>query len=440
VTGPGVVVDRDLVDTPVPRRSRTRLAMAMVVVLLVVGSSVAVVVLRQGAGRPTQPTAVTRPNPGITAAAVTALLDQRATAIRRHDRGAFVATLDPARPALRRAQLRMFASLARVRFATWSYSAASGAVPTSVQLRYRLAGFDLRPVQRTQYPTFVERGGRAYLSAMSDRPHRQVTDSDLWDFGPVAVVRRASVLVLGARGERSRMKDIAKAMAAAIPRVTAVWGKGWSQRVVVLVPSTQSEMGRIDGDAGDHSDLSQIAAQTSSEISSERGHPSPAGGRVTINPRNWSKLDALGRSVVLTHELTHVATQSATGVQTPRWLEEGFADYVGFQQPGVTVGAAAAELAQEVQAGHPLRALPTDRDFDWSGTHLAAAYEQAWLACRYIAARAGQAGLVRFYRLVGASTQGTAAAVATGLRTVLGLTPAEFTTQWRSYVDRELAG
>jgi hypothetical protein len=88
-----------------------------------------------------------------------------------------------------------------------------------------------------------------------------------------------------------------------------------------------------------------------------------------------------------------------------------------------------------VAAGHLPAALPAPAAFAGTGTGVAAAYQQAWLACRLIAARAGPAGLVRFYVAVGADPSG---AVAPALRAVLHESVDRFTAQWRDDLRREL--
>jgi hypothetical protein len=201
------------------------------------------------------------------------------------------------------------------------------------------------------------------------------------------------------------------------------------------VPATQHEMALIDSD---RADLQQIAALTSAEVSSAHGKPAPVGDRVTLNPVNWSKVGPLGSRIVLTHELTHVATRAETGSQTPKWLSEGFADYVGFLNTGVPATVVAAELATDVRAGHLGRELPRNRAFRGGNAALSQAYESGWLACRYLADRYGQARLVRFYRAVGTSPLGQAAAVSHALRRGFGLTTARFTAAWRGYVHGQL--
>ena len=147
-----------------------------------------------------------------------------------------------------------------------------------------------------------------------------------------------------------------------------------------------------------------------------RGDGTVLGARIVLNPANLARLDAAGRRLVIGHELTHIASRAVTSDQMPTWLVEGLADYVGNLGSGLPVPATAAELAAEVRAGRVPAALPADAAFA-GGSRLPQAYEQSWLACRLIADRAGQAGLVRFYRAV-ARAAGTdpATALAVGLR------------------------
>jgi hypothetical protein len=231
------------------------------------------------------------------------------------------------------------------------------------------------------------------------------------------------------------MGAVAREVRAGIGKVDAVWGTGWAQRAVVLVPATTRQMALIDDFRGD---LHNIAALTSAEVSTAAGHPTPVGDRITINPVNWPLLSDVGAAIVIRHELTHVATRAVTGTQTPVWLSEGFADYVGFRDANVSVDIAAAALKRQVDSGHLPSGLPTDRQFRSSNSRLGAHYEAAWLACRYVAERFGQRTLVRFYRAVGTSSLPSRAALATALRDVLHLRLAGFTARWRHYVEAEL--
>jgi hypothetical protein len=98
----------------------------------------------------------------------------------------------------------------------------------------------------------------------------------------------------------------------------------------------------------------------------------------------------------------------------------------------------AKELAAQVRAGQLPDRLPPNRSFAGSSPELAASYEQGWLACRLIAARAGQSGLVRFYRQVGTSTGSPDQAVSDALHRVLHVSTQQFIALWRSFIAAQL--
>jgi hypothetical protein len=231
------------------------------------------------------------------------------------------------------------------------------------------------------------------------------------------------------------MATLAGQVASDIPRVTSVWGDGWSRQAVVLVPSTQRELGLVVDDYGN---LDRIAAVAAAEVQIGSGHPDPVGNRIGINPANWSKLTALGQRIVLTHELAHVATRAVTSSTTPTWLAEGFADYVGYLGTGLPATVVAQELGSAVRAGNGPRRLPAGGQFSGASSRLSQAYEGAWLACRLIAQRWGQRALVRFYAAVGRSELGPQAAVELAMRRLLHISPRVFVQQWRVFLRSEL--
>jgi hypothetical protein len=449
---------------PRHRRERRREPILIALILAVLAVSIVVVVVRTtGSGshhqypvgsRPATVETVTRVAKQTRAARIAdirALLHRRSAAIVDHNRAAFLATVDPAETGFWHSQEQMFTNLAQVKFATWSYSIGAGGIsdlaelnhygapvwaPAQFALHYRIAGFDQTATDEPQYPTFVRRSGRWYLASLSDLSGRgDVSATDIWDYGQVYVVRRRGVLILGPSNEIGAMTELAGQAQESIQRVSAVWGPDWARRVVVIFPPTQREMALL---TADHGDLNNIVAVTSAEVSATPGRPKPKGDRVTINPRNWSQVGPVGAIVTLTHEFTHVATRSVTGSQMPRWLVEGFANYVGFHDSGMEASTVAAELAKAVQAGHLPKQLPTDADFDGSSRDLSQAYEMGWLACRFIAHKYGQPTLVRFYREVGTSRHETTRAVADAMHHLLGLTLSQFTAGWRHYMRVQL--
>jgi hypothetical protein len=221
----------------------------------------------------------------------------------------------------------------------------------------------------------------------------------------------------------------------AVPAVTAAWGTGWSRRVALLLPDSQSEMASL---VGEQFALGAIAAVAIADYADARTGVA-RGQRVVINPANLSRLNALSRRIVLRHEITHIASRGVTSDAMPTWLIEGFADYVGYGGTGLPASLVARDLRAEIRDGTWSGALPPDRGFRGDAPDLAAAYEAGWTACRFIAARVGTAGLVRLYRLVGADrAAGETAAVDAALRRMLHVTYAGFVAQWRRSVRAEL--
>jgi hypothetical protein len=386
------------------------------------------------------------------AAAVHEVLARRSQAVMAHDAAAWRSVLDPERPAFVRRQMQVFRNFQHVPFASWDYDFdedrslpetlrtqrydAPTYAPAHLSLDYRLRGFDRRATSLPQYPTFVLRSTGWYLTSFDDyRARGDRSSTGLWDYGPVVVVRTPKVLVLGHPSAQLLMAGVATEVAADIPRVSAVWGRHWSERAVVLVPETQRELGRVVDDNGD---LDNIAAVATAEVQIGSGRPDPVGNRIGINPANWPKLSLLGRRIVLTHELTHVATRAATSAATPTWLAEGFADYVGYLSSGVPATFVAQDLGTAVRGDRAPRRLPTPNAFDGANVRLSLAYEGAWMACRLIAQRWGQSALVHLYAAVARSRLDPATAVDLTMRRVLHLSTAQFTERWRAYVDREL--
>lgn len=383
--------------------------------------------------------------------AIDDLLARRSTAILHHDRAAFAATLDPDSSGFRRSQLAMFANLVKIPFSRWSYSSSATTtqlqekplrkydvpafVPDSFIESYSIAGFDPKPTELTMYPTFVERSGHWYLASFSDEEAiDEKSDTQIWDYGPLDVVRRPDVLVIGSASDEPELARLAGAAEIAIPRVTAVWGRHWSQRVVIQWPASVKEMAAITGDDGD---LHRIAAVTTSETSATAGFV-PVGDRVTLNPKVWPETSTVGAEVILTHELTHVASRNDTSIATPKWLSEGLADYVGYLSLDLPPTELANDLTSLVQHGRQPRGLPSNADFDGANPHIGLAYQSGWMACRYVVTRYGLPRLLRFYRVIGRSVFGSDQAITHALRTVLHTSAGRFLAGWRQYVRQEL--
>ncbi|RFS85437.1 hypothetical protein D0T12_10395 [Actinomadura spongiicola] len=359
----------------------------------------------------------------------------RARAVVSGDRAAFLATVGSAPAAFRDAQSRLYGNLRRLPLGGWREHAVTarrvddrGVAVVRVEVRYRLRGFDRGDVARTRYLTLAPRSGRWRIVG-DGSPHGFDDDAEIWDGGPLTVVHGRACLAVG---DATGLDEIADRLDAAVPVVSEVVGKGWARRAVALVPADASLAAAL---AGPGQRLAEIAALATVVPSAGNGRPGGRRGedRVIISPGTFGRLNDLGRDVVLTHELTHVATGGARDRTTPLWLIEGFADYVGYRDAKVGVRTAAGELRREVAAGRIPSALPAPAAFSGGSPRLSQAYQEAWLACRMIAARYGEATLVRLYRTAGRVPEETA------LRDVLGLRRDRFTASWRDYLKKELS-
>ncbi|TDD66877.1 hypothetical protein [Actinomadura rubrisoli] len=358
------------------------------------------------------------------------VLANRARAVGKGDRTAFLATVGSAPPAFQAAQSRLYDNLRRLPLDGWRERVAgtqltdgkTGATVVRVEIRYKLRGFDRGAVARTRYLMLAPRSG-IWVIVGDGSSHGFADEAEIWDGGPLTVVRGRSSLVIGDAGDLPR---IARRLDAAVPVVTGVVGRGWPQRAVALVPAEPRLAAAL---AGQGQDLREIAALATVTAAAGGGRGED---RVIISPATFGRLNELGRDVVLTHELTHVATGGARDRTTPLWLIEGFADYVGYHRAKVGVASAARELRREVAAGRLPAALPSADAFSGAAERLSQSYQESWLACRMVADRYGEATLVRLYRVAGRVPEATA------LRDVLGLTRDRFTGMWRDYLKKEL--
>jgi hypothetical protein len=387
--------------------------------------------------------------------AVRTVLARLGAAVRQHDRGAFLDQIDSeARSsAFRARQAAMFTNLVKLPLTTWTYrlegetdskeaeraatrTFGTGAVIVRVALRYALRGVDRIPTHHELWWTFVRHDGKVVLAADNGLIHAGGASwQGPWDFGPLIVRRGPHSIVLGHPQSADVLPGIEATVEAAVPAVTAVWGPDWAQDVAVIVPASDAE---LLAQSGESSDASLTVAAAAASDGQDPLSGAVYGQRLIVNSAALAQLSAIGQQIVIRHEITHIAAAPATSATSPTWLVEGFADYVGNLDSGQPVTTTASELAADVRHGRVPRTLPTPDEFSTQGQS-AQAYEGAWLACRLIAQRAGQPGLVHFYKLVGASPQTSDAAVQAAFHAVLHETTAQFTAQWRRYLTAQLA-
>lgn len=391
------------------------------------------------------------------------VLAARSAAILARDRAAWLATVDAAATEFAAQQAAVFDNLGQVPLAQWRYEFAGEGpyLPTErrqalgprawvarVVLVYRLADADQADVRREEYLTLVQRDGRWLVADDGDGG----SATELWDLGPVQVARGARSLVLGT-ADAATLEEYVTEVDEAATRVDQVWGQEWPRTVVVQVPRDQAEMALLLL-RSDEAGLDQIAAVTTGELGLDQ--PGTSADRVIVNPAGFAQLGPLGREVVLTHEITHVATRATTTSEVPIWLSEGFADYVAYAGTGLSRDVVAADVLEKVRAGTGPAALPTGSDFDPAVTDIAAAYSGSWLAAELVARTYGQDALVAFYRAVAggftaesgtpssnaadpAAPSASPSVVEVAFAQVLDTDQATFEQAWREYLA-ELAG
>ncbi len=444
------------VDGPQPLVPRRWWALAAVQLLVVIGGALAVPGLRHPApavsppgaaatpatstSRPPAETATPAPSARDETAAVSGIkraLQGRDRALLGRDRRIYLAAAQP-RTAGARAAAALYVNLAEVPVSEWTEAVdarsvaavpgAPGSYTVSVVRRYRLRGFDPGGVAQERRLTMVRSGAKWLVAADARAPGER---GELWEGGPVVVRRGASSIVLAHRSDAGRLASYTQIADVAVRNVTSVWGTHWSQRVVVIVPTSTVELGRVLDSTADYA---QIAALATADIVDTAGLRTALADRVVINPGTFGRLTALGQRIVMTHEVTHVASRLATGKASPSWLVEGFADYVAYRTNYVPTRVAARDLTPAVRRGPLPTMLPTDAQFDPAAADLGASYELAWLACRYLAERTTESKLLQFYRAVGAATGSQDEAVRHAFAAVLAATPESFTASWRVYV------
>jgi len=380
-------------------------------------------------------------------AAAQVLLSARAAAVRSRSKKAWMATVDGTASAFRARQSIAFDNLVRLPLGQFSYGAVTVA-PALAEARatrvgpnawaaattggYSLTGYDLAPRSFEATFTLVRRVGGWRIADDTDG----ATATQIWDLPGMRVLLGRSSILIGNAPE-SRMRDYRAIADSAVRRVNGVWGKDWNAHVVIVTPSSTGEFARLLLRSADDG-LDQVAAITQGVI--DPGQRAQ-GDRVVVNPKAFTALQSLGRRVVITHELTHVAIRSSTTRPVPIWLSEGMADYVGYSGLDLPRARVAAELLALVRRDKGPRTLPTAADFDPARTKIAPFYSASWLAVSRLVDLYGQTMAVAFYRGIAGSTtvspaiaQDPEAITLKAFPQSFGVTQAQFVTGWRRYL------
>lgn len=307
---------------------------------------------------------------------------------------------------------------------------ASGISPegtwtAAVDATWAFAGFDDAPARTEVLVTFridSAETARAQIVSVGGGDRR----TPVWMAGPVAVARtpRTLVVLAGPAGQLDYYQRIAEA---AIPPVTRVLTE-WQPRLVVEVPADRAGLeAALMVEPGAYTSIAAVTASPDGLLTPD------APLHIFVNPEVFDRNSTQGDRVVMSHEAAHVATRAPES-RAPKWLVEGFADYVALRDINLPVSRTAAQIIEQVRRQDVPESLPDEDDFSGTESHLGAAYEASWLACVVLAERGGQDALVRFYR---DAQDGDS--LAPGLRSRFDWTERDLLRAWQQRLS-ELAG
>jgi hypothetical protein len=122
------------------------------------------------------------------------------------------------------------------------------------------------------------------------------------------------------------------------------------------------------------------------------------GNRIILNPPAFGGRSTESTRTILAHELLHIATRDASGPFVPAFVEEGFAEYVGYDADRSSLGF----LNAEIGAGNFDRQIPDDFEFTiGTGSDIFRSYQESESAVFYFIERWGLTRFKRFYRRLG---------------------------------------
>jgi hypothetical protein len=435
---------------PPPRPARRRVGLVVAAVLGLVVALVATVLavrpgVQAGSGPPRavgqqRPPTRLPADPGTE---LPRLLDKRARAVLKGDRTAFLATVDRRQKTFYKEQATQFANMRTVPFKSLDYEIteretsnglrrryhADQVVQVQVQTRYKFMGQDASPVLARHSYTFVLT--RSVWRVADDRNRRGRDDVEIWDGGPVRTVRSARTLVVHHPGQEVLAGRLLRVADRAYAQVGAAWTGHWERKAVILVPKDEREAERLVGAR----DLARVAAVASSSVESGASER-VLGNRIVVNTGNVVRYNDLNLQVLITHEMTHVATRTL-GDGVPLLLVEGFADWAALKPLGYPFAVTRPNLARRVREGRFDGTLPLD-DAEFRGSDAAVAYDEGSAFCLWVADTYGVARLQALYREFHGSNPPSKAELDRGFERVLKLSRRTAQGRWAAWVRDRL--
>ena len=417
--------------------------LALVATVLVVRSGDQPGEARQAVGQ--RPATKLPPDP---ATDLPKLLAKRAKAVIDRDRAAFLSTVDRRQKAYYQRQATLFARMRTVPFSAFNYrldpnDLVSGAKLrrhyraeqvqlAPVQVRYRFQGQDASPVLARESFTFVLTGSSWRIAGAGDSRMRRRDDAEIWDSGQVQTARSARTLIVHHPGHEALAQRLLRVADRAYAQVGAAWTGPWERKAVILVPRDQEEAERLVGARN----LSRVAAVASSSVESGSAER-VLGNRIVVNTDNVVRYNDLNLQILITHEMTHVATRTL-GDAVPLLLVEGFADWAALKPVGLPLDVTRPALDARVDSGGFDGELPTDTEF--RGGDAAVAYDEGSAFCLWVASTYGTGKLQALYRQFRGSGTTSPSELNRGFRGVLGVSLQTAQRRWAAWVRDQLSG
>jgi hypothetical protein len=408
----------------------------------------AVLSLHSPGGSPSQTasSASPRPRSADPVHQVQLVLVSRARAILHHDRAGFLASVDPRRTSFYRAQAMLFDRLETAPFSGFAYQLDS---PTNlatsrirqhyapapvylpeIQASYHFRGQDASPVLARFYYTFVWTGKAWRIAAQDELRPLIHSDAEIWDAGPLQTAATSHTLVAFHPGDSALANRLLNAAERGYAQVATSWSGPWEHKVVILVPRDQAEAERLVGAR----DLGQVAAVAASSIESGP-FQRVLGNRIVVNSTNVRRYDQLNLQVVMTHEMTHVATRTI-GQGVPLFIVEGFADFTALRPIAAPLSFTRPALSSAVKSAHFDGLLPSDAGL--RGSSASVAYDESSSFCLWIANTFGEPRLQALYRAFRGTAEPGVAGQDVIFRHVLGISRATAQTRWAAWVRQVL--
>ena len=181
------------------------------------------------------------------------------------------------------------------------------------------------------------------LAGPGDRKMRSRDSHEIWDSGQVRTVRGARTLIVHHPGQEELAARLLRVADRAYTQVGAAWTGRWERKAVILVPATRTRP-------------SWSAPATC------RGWPpwppprsvgqdrKVLGNRIVVNTSNVDGYDGLNLQVLITHEMTHVATQASATACRCCW-SRGSPAWAALKPVGLPFSATRPALSTRAKSG-----------------------------------------------------------------------------------------